>query len=139
VRGLELAIAIVLSAAGIRSIVYWARRPFGSRDPRDHALFALYVMGRAGLWFAFAGLFLLFAWAETVDPLTGEEVHAPGQAFIDAVERFRWFVFVPIAFAVAQLAAGWSLGRRAERERPGRPGPEPDGRSPVERGTPTEH
>jgi hypothetical protein len=119
VRGLELAIAIVLAAAGVRSLIHWARRPFASRDPRDHVLFGLYVMGRAGLWFAFAGLFLLFASAATVDPATGEEVHAPGRAFIDEVERFRWFVFVPVAFAVVQLVAGWSLGRRAERERGG--------------------
>jgi len=116
VRGFELAIAIVLAAFGVRSMVYWARRPFGSRDPRDHVLFALYVMGRAGLWFAFAGFFLLFATAATVDPVTGEEVHAPGRALVDDVERFRWFVVVPLAFAVVQFLSGWFLGRRAERD-----------------------
>jgi hypothetical protein len=113
-RGVELAIAVVLAAFGVRSIVFWSRRPFGSRDARDHLLFALYVMGRAGLWFAFAGMFLLFASAGTSDPVTGEQLHAPGQAFIDAVEEYRWYVLVPVTLAAIQLVAGWFLGRRAE-------------------------
>jgi hypothetical protein len=113
-RGVELAIAIVLAALGVRSLVHWARRPFRSRDPYDHALFALYVVGRAGLWFALAGMFLLFASAGTIDPVTGEELHAPGQAFIDAVDEHRWYVLVPVGFAIAQLVAGWFLGRRSE-------------------------
>ena len=117
-RGLELAIAAVLALFGVRSIVHWARRPFGSRDPRDHALFALYVMGRAGLWFAFAGAFLLFATAATTDPVTGEEIHAPGRAYIDAVNENRWYVLVPVTLATVQFVAGYVLGRRAEHARP---------------------
>jgi hypothetical protein len=115
VRGVELAIAIVLAAFGVRSLVHWVRRPFGSRDARDHVLFALYVMGRAGLWFAFAGMFLLFASAGTTDPVTGEQLHAPGQAFVDAVDAYRWYVFVPATLAAVQFVAGYLLGRRAER------------------------
>ena len=116
-RGPELVVAIVLAALGVRSLIYWARRPFGSRDPRDHLLYALYVMGRAGLWFAFAGMFLLFASAGTTDPVTGEELHAPGQAFIDAVNEYRWYVLVPAGLAAVQFVAGAFLGRRSERPR----------------------
>lgn len=114
-RGVELAIAAVLAGFGVRSLVHWARRPFGSRDPRDHVLYALYVMGRVGLWFAFAGMFLIFASAATTDPVTGEQLHAPGQAFEDAVEQYRWYVLVPAALAAVQFVAGFFLGRRAER------------------------
>ena len=114
-RGVELTIAIALAALGVRSLVHWVRRPFGSHDPRDHALFALYVMGRAGLWLAFAGMFLLFASVGTIDPVTGDELHAPGQAFVDAVDEHRWYVLVPASLAAAQLVAGYLLGRRAER------------------------
>jgi hypothetical protein len=98
--------------------VYWARRPFASSDAVDHILYGLYVMGRAGLWFAFAGMFLLFASAGTVDPVTGEQLHAPGQAFVDAVNENRWFIFVPVVLAATQFVAGYILGRRAERTRP---------------------
>ena len=118
-RGVELAIAVVLAALGVRSLVYWARRPFVSRDARDHVLYGLYVMGRAGLWFAFAAMFVLFASAGTVDPVTGEQLHAPGQAFVDAVDEYRWFVFVPVVLAAAQFVAGYVLGRRGETSRAG--------------------
>ncbi|HSL11564.1 MAG TPA: hypothetical protein VLA82_09660 [Actinomycetota bacterium] len=114
---MELVLAIVFAALGVRSLVYWARRPFASRDARDHLLYGLYVMGRAGLWFAFAGIFLLFASAGTVDPVTGEQLHAPGQAFIDAVNENRWFVLIPAALAATQFVAGYVLGRRGERAR----------------------
>ena len=118
-RGVELAVAIGLAALGVRSLVYWARRPFGSRDPRDHLLYGLYVMGRAGLWFAFAGMFLLYASAGTTDPVTGEQLHAPGQAFVDAVNEYRWYVLVPAGLAAVQLVSGAFLGRRSERTRAG--------------------
>ena len=114
-RGVELTIAIVLAALGVRSHVHWARRPFASTDPRDHMLYALYVMGRAGLWFAFAAMFLLFASAGTVDPVTGEQLHAPGRAFVDAVNENRWFLFLPVVLAATQFVAGYALGRRTER------------------------
>jgi len=113
----ELAIAAVLAALGVRSLVHWARRPFASRDARDHVLYGLYVMGRAGLWFAFAAMFLLFASAGTVDPVTGVQLHAPGRAFVDAVNENRWFVFVPVVLAATQFVAGYVLGRRGEGPR----------------------
>ena len=124
-RTVELVIAIVLACLGVRSLVYWLRRPFASAEARDHALFALYVTGRAGSWFAFAGMFLLFAIVGTTDPVTGERVASQGRAFVDAVERYRWYVLVPVGFAVAQFVAGWFLGRRPGTSEAGAPGPGP--------------
>ena len=60
-RPFEFALALVLTAFGIRSAVYWARRPFESTAIRDQLLYAVYLTGRVGMWFAFAGLFYLFA------------------------------------------------------------------------------
>jgi hypothetical protein len=45
-------------------------------------------------------------------------LHAPGQAFVDAVDAYRWYVFVPATLAAVQFVAGYVLGRRAEREAP---------------------
>jgi hypothetical protein len=92
--------AAILVALGIRSVLYWGRRPFEGRDVRDHVLFALYVTGRAGLWFAFAGLFGLFALAEI-----------RGHAVID-LGSYRWYALVFLGLAILQLLAGWFLGRR---------------------------
>ena len=96
---------IVFAAFGLRSLVHWARRPFDSTDPRDHALFAMFVTGRSGLWFALAGLFVLYALTET-----------RGRAFIDDVRRYDWFVLVFIALAAMQVVAGFFLGQRSPGE-----------------------
>jgi len=101
-------VALVLAGFGVRSVVFWGRRSFEGNDVRDHVLFALYVTGRAGLWFAFAGLFGLFALAEF-----------RGHAVVD-LEEYRWYVLVFLVLAVIQLLAGWFLGRR----RPGRAPPD---------------
>ncbi|HEX6130756.1 MAG TPA: hypothetical protein VF044_03445 [Actinomycetota bacterium] len=111
-RAPELAIAVVLALLGVRSLVHWARRPFASADPRDHLWYAAYLTGRVGLWFAFAGMFAIFAFAGTTDPVTGEQVTSRGRAFEDAVEAYRWYVLVPIGLAAMQFVAGWFLGRR---------------------------
>jgi hypothetical protein len=118
VRPVELVVALALAALGVRSLVYWLRRPFDSNDPRDHALYALYLTGRVGLWFAFAGMFALFAFAGTTDPITGERVAARGRAFIDAADDYAWYLLVPVVLAAAQFAGGWFLGRRSPRGRP---------------------
>jgi hypothetical protein len=89
------------AAGGLRSLWAWSRRPFEGTDVRDHLLYALYVTGRAGLWFSFAGFFLISA-------TTGVE----GRAAADELSRFRWYVLVPIALAALQLVAGYFLGRR---------------------------
>ena len=101
-KAFEVAMVVLFAALGVRSLVYWARRPFEGDDPRDHLLFALFVTGRAGLWFALAGLFLLYA-------LTGTE----GRAFVDDVRRYDWFALVFAILAAAQFVGGWFLGRRS--------------------------
>jgi hypothetical protein len=103
----ELAVAAILGAFGVRSLVHWARRPFESADRTDQLLYALYLTGRVGLWFAFAGLFAIFATIST-----------RGQAFVDDVAAFRWYVLVIGALGAMQLVAGWFLGHRGGGEEP---------------------
>lgn len=101
-KAFEISMLIVFGALGVRSLVHWARRPFASSDPRDHLLFAMFVTGRAGLWFALAGLFLLYA-------LTGTQ----GRAFVDDVKQYDWFVMVFMGLAALQFLGGYFLGRRS--------------------------
>lgn len=108
-RPLELAVAGVFALGGFRSLWVWTRRPFEGQDVRDHALYALHLTGRIGLWFALAGLFLIFA-----------SVRTRGRAALDDLARHRWYLIVPLALAALQLVAGWYLGRRS---------PDADGRS----------
>ncbi|MFL5736466.1 MAG: hypothetical protein ACJ76P_03915 [Actinomycetota bacterium] len=94
---IELAIGVVLAVLGLRSLWRWSRTPLDSASPSDHLLYALYVTGRVGLWFAFAAVFI-------------------GYAVIDDVGRFRWFVLIPICLSAMQLVGGVLLGRpSAER------------------------
>ena len=60
-RTVELVVAGLFVLGGVRAIWYWSRRPFEGTDVVDHLLYALYLTGRIGLWFAFAGLFLIYA------------------------------------------------------------------------------
>jgi hypothetical protein len=53
-----------------------------------------------GLWFAFAGLFLIYSLTSVDGKLTSD------------IARFRWYFMVPIGLAVLQLLAGFALGRR---------------------------
>jgi hypothetical protein len=101
VRAVELAVAIVFIAGGLRSIWVWGRRPFQGTDVVDHILYALYLTGRIGLWFAFAGFFLIYA-----------SIDVQGRAALDELARYRWYLIVPLALAAIQLGAGWFLGRR---------------------------
>ena len=104
-RVFELTIAVVLTAFGIRSMLTWARRPFASRAVADQVLYALYRTGRVGMWFAFAGLFWVFAFA----PGTS----ADGQRFTrEDVSSYSWFVVLFAVLAVLQLIGGWFLGHR---------------------------
>lgn len=103
-RIIESAAAVVLAALGARSVVYWARRPFAAQDLTDHVLFALYLTGRAGLWFAFAGAFLIFG-----------SIDAEGRAFADEAADRRWYLMVILGLALLQMVAGYLLGRRGAR------------------------
>src|SRR5206468_2086247 len=55
----ETAVAVVFGAFGARSAAHWFRRPFAGTDATDHLLFALFVLGRVGLWWSLAGLFAI--------------------------------------------------------------------------------
>jgi hypothetical protein len=103
-KAVEIALIVLFGALGIRSFVYWTRRPFESRDARDHLLFAIFVTGRVGLWFALAGLFVLYA-------STGSQ----GRAFTDDVRMYDWYVMVFVVLTVMQLIGGYFLGRRSAR------------------------
>ncbi len=100
-RVVEFVLVGLFVAGGLRSLWTWGRRPFEGTDVRDHLLYALYVTGRVGLWFSFAGFFLINA-----------TVNAEGRAAVDEFARFRWYLLVPLLLAALQLVAGYFLGRR---------------------------
>jgi hypothetical protein len=106
----ELIAAVVFALLGLRSLVYWLRRPVASAARRDHLLYALFVVSRAGLWFALAGLFLLYAGVRT-----------QGRAFLEDAGDYRWYFAIVLVLAGVQFAAGFLLGggRNATRD-PGR-------------------
>ena len=104
----EIGVATVLAALGIRSALFWLRRPFAGRDAADHLLFALFVVGRVGLWWSLAGLFAIYAAVSS---------HLRGLAFTDEIRtRFWWYPIVVIALAALQFVAGFLLGRRDAAE-----------------------
>jgi hypothetical protein len=97
---LEIGLAVLCSLGGIRSLWVWSRRPFESRDPVDHLLYAAFVTARVGLWFSVAGWFVLYGYLTE----TG-----------GSLARFRWYLAVPLVLGGVQLLAGYFLGRRGER------------------------
>jgi hypothetical protein len=113
----ELIVAVVFAALGVRSLVYWIRRPLDSSRAGPHALFALHVTARVAMWMALSGLFVLYAVVGTTDPVTGREEITVGQAFVDAARRFSWMYPVLIGLAAVQFVSGWFLGRRAADDR----------------------
>jgi hypothetical protein len=105
VKVAEIAIAVVLTLAGLRSLWIWSRRRFEGADVVDHLLYALYLTGRIGLWFALAGFFVIYASVDT-----------PGVPGLDALRPYRWYVLVPLFLGALQLVAGWFLGHREPSE-----------------------
>jgi hypothetical protein len=99
VRTLELGLALLLALGGVRSLVYWARRPFDSADMTDHLLYATFRAARVGLWFAFAGLFVIFR--------TNDRIGLAAQG-----DRFRWYLMILLVLSALQFVAGQLLGRR---------------------------
>jgi hypothetical protein len=102
---IEAILAVAFAAGGIRSLWRWARRGFVGSDLTDHVLFALYVTGRVGLWFSFAGFFLIAA-----------TIEATGVAAAEELATYRWYLLVPLVLATMQLVAGVFLGRRPGAE-----------------------
>lgn len=97
----ELVIAGALVVMGMRSLWKWTRRPLQDGTVIDHLLFAIFATGRVGLWFAFAGVFVLYAITSVDGRLTSD------------FDRFRWALLIPIVLAGVQLLAGYALGRRS--------------------------
>ena len=97
---MELVAAAAFGLLGIRSLIHWLRRPFESDARRDHVLFALFVVSRAGLWFALAGLFLLYATVDT-----------QGRAFSEDAAEFSWYFIVIMVLAALHLVTVFLLGR----------------------------
>lgn len=100
---LEIVIAGLLVVGGLRSLWVWGRRPFEGTDVRDHLLYAVFVTGRAGTWFAFAGLFAIYASSD-----------ARGRAVVDELAALRWFLLVPIVLTAMQVLARYFLARRGD-------------------------
>ena len=102
-RVFELTVAALLVLFGLRSLAVWIRRPLASASLKDHALYALWMTGRVGLWFAIAGVFLISA-----------SIDVRGKAFTQEWSRFSWYVAVPLSLAAVQLLAGFLLGRSSD-------------------------
>lgn len=100
-RVVEIGLAVTFALVGVRSLWTWGRRRFEGTDVTDHLLYALFVTGRVGLWFSFAGLFALSA-----------SIRARGRAALDELERYRWYLLVPLGLTAVQALASWFLGRR---------------------------
>ena len=98
----ELIVASVLVVGGLRSAWSWSKRRFDSPRLSDQILYGLYLTGRIGLWFAFAGFFLIYA------ALEGQKVGAA-----KGLDKVRWYVMVPLVLSAVQLLAGYALGRRS--------------------------
>jgi hypothetical protein len=97
---IEWGAVALLALLGVRSLVHWLGHPLTSDSTRDRVLFALFVVARAGLWFALAGLFLLYA-----------TIHTQGRAFVDEAGELRWYFFVLAIPAAGQFLTGFLLGR----------------------------
>lgn len=106
-RVVEILLAGLFALGGLRSLWVWSRRPFDGADVTDHVLYALFVTGRVGLWFAFAGLFAIYASSD-----------AAGRAAVDELTDLRWYFVVPLVLAAVQFGASYFLGRR-QPEKPG--------------------
>lgn len=104
-RVVELVIAALFILGGLRAIWVWSRTPFEGTDVVDHLLYALYLTGRIGMWFAFAGFFLLYA-----------SIGVQGRAALDELSAYRWYLLVPLVLGVMQLIGGWFLGRRSSSQ-----------------------
>jgi hypothetical protein len=100
VNVVEIVVASILALVGLRTLVVWSRRPFESRAIADHVLYALWIVAKAGLWFALAGVFVISA-----------TIHHQGRAFLDDWSSYRWYVLVPIGCAVVQALTAYALGR----------------------------
>ncbi len=101
IEPVELALALVFAALGVRSAIYWIRHPVRTTDVIDELLFAAFVTGRVGTWLLAAGMFVLFGM-----------IHTVGRAYTDDASQFTWLVIVFLLLGAMQLLAAWFLGAR---------------------------
>jgi hypothetical protein len=104
VNALEVVAAAGFAALGLRSVVHWVRTPYESTRASDMVLYALFVTGRAGMWFVLATAFTLYALTDT-----------RGRAFTDDAAEYRWLYLVFLALGALQFVTAYFLGRRAGR------------------------
>ena len=104
-RVFEITAAAILGLLGIRSLVYWIRRPLFSRSVKEQVLYSAWVTGRVGLWFAVAGVFAISA-----------SIQVQGRPFLAEFHRYRWYFYVPLMMAVVQLVAALLLSRSRDGE-----------------------
>lgn len=97
----ELVLAVIFAALGVRSAVYWIRHPVRTTDVADELLFAAFVTGRVGTWLLASGMFVLFG-----------TIHTVGRAYTDDASQFGWLFIVFLALGATQLLAAWFLGAR---------------------------
>jgi hypothetical protein len=93
----ELVLAGLLFAGGLRSLIVWLRTDFDAGSGRERILFAIHAAARVGTWFGFGALFL-------------------GYAVVSEPQAVPWLALVPLALAGIQLITGIVLSR------PGRTG-----------------
>ena len=91
-------VVIGLAAGGVRSFLYWQGRGVeNAADSKRMALYAAFVAGRVGLWFAVAAVVGILAAVEN-----------PG--------AYRWLLVVPGIFALEQIVTAFMLGSGAPPE-----------------------
>jgi hypothetical protein len=112
VRWPALVLAVVFAALGVRSAIHHARRPFGSDDLRDQVLYAVYLTGRVGMWFALAGSFLILAFLGAGEDPTPDPVS--GRFDIARASDFTWYLLVFVVLGAMQVLAAWFLGHRGD-------------------------
>lgn len=91
-KAFDAVVAGLLALGGVRSLVYWLRRPYHPATFRERMLYVLNLTCRAGFWFALAAFFL--AWAVVDEPQT-----------------VGGFIVLPIALAGGQLLTGFLISR----------------------------
>ena len=101
ISAVELALAVVFAALGVRSAIYWIRHPVDTTDLTDELLFAAFVTGRVGTWLLASGMFVLFG-----------TIHTVGRAYTEDASQFGWLFIVFLALGAVQLLAAWFLGAR---------------------------
>lgn len=94
----ELLIAAACVGLGVRSIIYWLRRPVALESTRHRVLFAVFVTARSGMWFCMAGLFAVYGTRRTI-----------GRAFNDDIAPYRVLAIAPILLAIISLGASAML------------------------------